>query len=67
MLSAACRMYGRRVPEECPQEVADLILRCNGPAAERPTAAQCANIMADYLPRTSKGMGRALSSRAASA
>ncbi len=40
-----------RVPEECPQEVADLMLRCLDPdAAKRPTAKELVDRLMDmYL------------------
>ena len=34
-----------RVPEEAPQEIADLVLRCTGQAEERPSAAEAADII----------------------
>lgn len=34
-----------RVPEEAPQEIADLIKRCVGPAEERPSAQECIEII----------------------
>jgi hypothetical protein len=63
----------RSVPEECPAEVAALIERCCSPdPAQRPDAAECAAILAQFLPaasgaksgvlRTSSGaIGRAAS------
>ena len=38
------------VPEECPQEIADLIASCTADAAERPDAQECAHIIAQYVP-----------------
>ena len=40
----------RRVPEECPQEIADLIQRCQGDASQRPDAQECAQIIAQFVP-----------------
>ena len=53
----------RRVPEECPQEIADLIQRCQGDASQRPDAQECAQIIAQFVP--SVGVRR-LSSRSIS-
>lgn len=39
-----------RVPEECPQEIADLIASCTGDAAERPDAQECAHFIAQFVP-----------------
>lgn len=39
-----------RVPEECPQEIADLIASCTADAAERPDAQECAHIIAQFVP-----------------
>jgi hypothetical protein len=50
----------RRVPEECPQEIADLIQRCQGDASQRPDAQECAQIIAQFVPSVG---ARRLSSR----
>lgn len=34
-----------RVPEEAPQEIADLVFQCTGQPEERPSAADCADII----------------------
>ena len=39
-----------RVPEECPQEIADLIASCTADAAERPDAQECAHVIAQFVP-----------------
>lgn len=57
------------VPEECPQEIADLIEQCCQPEPHlRPDAAQCAAVISEFLPpgyRT--GISRAASSRTSGA
>ena len=49
-----------RVPEECPQEIADLIASCTGDAAERPDAQECAHVIAEFVPNA---LGRRSTSR----
>ena len=53
-----------RVPEEAPQEIADLVVRCTGEPEARPTAEQCAEAIAGFLPMGSvsrKSSGRTAS------
>lgn len=38
-----------RVPEEAPQEIADLVLQCTGQPEQRPSAAECADIIRPHL------------------
>ncbi|CAL8464771.1 g4306 [Coccomyxa elongata] len=38
-----------RVPEEAPQEIADLVLRCTAQPEHRPSAAECADIIRPHL------------------
>lgn len=39
-----------RVPEEAPQEIADLVFRCTASEADtRPEAHECAGVIARYL------------------
>jgi hypothetical protein len=37
------------VPEEAPEEIAELIQRCTGDADQRPDAHECAEIIAPFL------------------
>lgn len=37
------------MPEEAPQEIADLVSRCTGDVEERPDAQECAEIIAPYV------------------
>ena len=54
-----------RVPEECPQEIADLIASCTADAAERPDAEECAHIIAQFVPSADarRSASRSLSGR----
>ena len=38
-----------RVPEEAPQEIADLVLQCTGQPEQRPSAAECTDIIRTHL------------------
>ncbi|CAL8464777.1 g4312 [Coccomyxa elongata] len=51
-----------RVPEEAPQEIADLVLRCTSDADARPDALECAQIINQFCPG---GSGRRLSPQSA--
>ena len=51
-----------RVPEEAPQEVADLVARCISEPERRPSAEQCAEVISSFLP----GVARKTSGRTAS-
>ena len=37
------------MPEEAPQDIADLVGRCTGDVEERPDAGECAEIIAPYV------------------
>ena len=52
-----------RVPEEAPQEIADLVSRCTGDQEQRPTAQECAELLGSFLPL---GTGRKISGRTTS-
>ncbi|EIE22891.1 kinase-like protein [Coccomyxa subellipsoidea C-169] len=43
-----------RVPEEAPQEIADLVFRCTARPEERPSAANCADIIKEHLIRDAR-------------
>lgn len=51
------------MPEEAPQEIADLVVRCTGEPELRPTAEQCAELISSFLPM---GVARKSSGRTAS-
>ncbi len=53
----------RRVPEEAPQEIADLVHKCTGDQELRPTAQECAELLGSFLPL---GAGRKTSGRTVS-
>ncbi|CAK0772056.1 hypothetical protein CVIRNUC_003924 [Coccomyxa viridis] len=53
-----------KVPEEAPQEIADLVLQCTGEPEARPTAEQCAELIGSFLPMS--GVSRKSSGRTAS-
>ena len=61
-MTEAGRACARRVPEEAPQEVADLVARCISEPERRPTAEQCAEVISSFLP----GVARKTSGRTAS-
>ena len=56
-----CRASVCSVPEECPQGIADLIRTCHGPVEQRPSAQECAHIIAQFLRSSSKEAGRTFS------
>lgn len=57
-----------RVPEEAPQEIADLLQRCTGDAEQRPDAHECAEIIAPFVRAGSLRQGsRSLSQEAPAA
>ena len=47
--SWVCVFVHCRVPEEAPQEIADLVLRCTAQPEHRPSAAECADIIRLHL------------------
>ncbi len=51
------------MPEEAPQEIADLVSRCTGDQEQRPTAQECAELLGSFLPL---GTGRKVSGRTVS-
>ena len=51
-----------RVPEEAPQEIADLVLRCTGQAEQRPSAAEAADIIGPFAAAGPGPLGAARSS-----
>lgn len=51
-----------RVPEEAPQEIADLVSKCTGDQEQRPTAQECAELLGSFLPLgTGRKSGRTAS------
>lgn len=60
-MKVAC-LLTRRVPEEAPQEIADLVLRCTSDADARPDALECAQIINPFC---AGGSGRRLSPQSA--
>lgn len=55
-----CRGWTSRVPEEAPAEIAALVQRCTGQPEERPSAAECAEIIGRHV--SAGSLGRAKSS-----
>lgn len=49
------------MPEEAPQEIADLVLRCTGQPEERPSAAEAADIIGPFAGATPLGAARSSS------